>query len=145
MLQFPLQYLLHENSVILEQKNLNIFSKFFFISIHFLIADTRKCISGFADINPEYIFSKKLFTEFLCPFSAGQSIDKCRMNMQYISIGEISYEAVLLHLDVCFCSASVTAAITSARYSDSRLYIVFRIICFHDLIQTCSAHFHKFL
>ena len=74
--------------MILKQKNLNIFSGFFFISIHFLITDTCKCISGFADINPEYIFSKKLFTEFLCPFSAGQSIDKCRMNMQYICVGK---------------------------------------------------------
>ena len=74
--------------MILEQKNLNIFSVFFFISIHFLIADTCKRISGFADIDPEYIFSKELFAEFLCAFSAGQSIDKCRMNMQYISIGK---------------------------------------------------------
>ena len=72
--------------MILKQKYLHIFSVFFFVCIHFFEAKTCKCIARFAYVDPEYRFAKKFFTKCLRTFSTGQSIDKGRMNMQYISI-----------------------------------------------------------
>ena len=72
--------------MILKQKNLHIFSKFFFVSVHFLITDTCKCVSWFTDVDPENLFSKKLLGKCLCAIAAGQTVYKSRMNMQYIGI-----------------------------------------------------------
>ena len=130
--------------MILKQKNLHVFSCFFFIGIHFLEADTGKCVSRFADIDPEYIFSKKLFAKSLCALSAGQSIDKCRMNMQDIRISKQIVEQ-------CFHAGTFGFILIGhcrhyiCKICRFTLHIIRRIFRFHDLIQTGSVHFDKFL
>ena len=49
------------------------------------------------------------------------------------------YTWTFCFVSICYCSHNI------CKIQRFTFDIVFRIICFHDLIQTCSAHFHKFL